>query len=149
MVDDLSVSCRIQTPSGWLEVEDEANGYTLHSDTRGTRSVTRRTKEVKGEWVAGAFAQRSVPENVSETLAIWVSGATTFEFQDRMQVLEDAFDQLVWSVEFTIGDSKETWSIAEPAEYQITTQREFWIARTGYITAQVPRLPTVLREQIA
>jgi hypothetical protein len=149
MVAELSVGCQLLTPSGWLEVEDEPNGYSVHADTINTRAVTHRTKDAKGDWVEGGFAFSAVRENITETLAIWVFGyGSVFAFRQRMEVLEDTFNQLWWQVALTVADAKETWTVAEPADYTITTSGPFFVATTGFITAQVPRLPALLLEEV-
>lgn len=146
---DLAVSCQLLTPTGWLEVEDEANGYSLHADTINTRTVTHRAKDSKGDWVEGSFAFSAVRENVTETVAVWVTGEDSiYTFRQRMEVLEDTFNQLWWKVMLTIGDAKETWTVAEPADYTITTSGPLFIATTGSISAQVPRLPALVLEQV-
>lgn len=146
----LAVSAEVSTPGGgWLLLEDEENGLGLHTDTYAERTQTRRTKTADGQWIGGSFGLRSVPESVEETVGVWVDGIDSqWTFRERMQAVQECFDQMRYTVRFTVGDMRETWTCVVPAEYSIATEQAFLVATTGLIKAKVLRLPKVTREHL-
>lgn len=147
MSDVLNVQISLETPTGWVDLEDELNGYYLHSDTMGTRSGTHRKTEVSNEYVAGTFVVRAVRENVTEALVIYVQGATPFQLKERVKVIEDGFDQLHYNVMIKDSDSVETWN-CQLADYTLETSQPYQFATLALIRATVPRLPQVTRVQV-
>lgn len=148
MAIDLVVSCEIETPLGPLQLEDPEGGYELHKESFSTRAVSKRNIEVTGDWTEGSDIDRSLRNNVTETLSVWVGGATQWEFQSRVNALTAALDQLAYSVTRVIGDAQEVWD-CRPAEYTIETQQEYYVATTGLVKAQVPHKPAVVLTQVA
>lgn len=149
---DLDVTASILTADGWLSLEDDAggavHGYWLHQTSLSQQSQTHRNVTTSNSWVPGTFAVSSVPDNVQETLCVWVRGATAYEFRTRVQTLIDALDQPSFSVLYQIEDLEELWTCPVPADYQISTQQEFRVAKIGYVTATINRLPQVTLTQI-
>ena len=74
----LDVDARILGPAGWIDLEDEANGYTLHDDFANSRATTQRKTDTMGDWVEGTFTVRAVRENVTESVAVWVDAVTPY-----------------------------------------------------------------------
>lgn len=149
MVDNsLIVTARIQGPSGWIDLEDEENGYSLHDDFASSRGTTQRRTNTQGEWVEGTFTVRSVRESVTESVAVWVEGTTPFELAEKVQALTDALDQLAFGMEVTFGDSKETWQITQPADYTEAYDKAYRFATLCLVRATVSRLPTLTRVQV-
>ena len=144
---DLTLSVVIETLLGPLELEDPPNGYELHTDTFNSRSVSHRKTEVIGDWTEGGDVDRSLRDNITESLAVWVGGATTFEFQTRLKVLTDAFEQLSYPVTRTVGDLREVWS-CRPSDYTIETSQPYLVAKVGLVKVQLVRKPAVTMSQV-
>lgn len=147
-MDDLSLRVRIQTPGGWLELEDEVNGYEIHADSFAALQIGHRKVDVEGDYVEGSYTVRSVRSEVNEALVVWVAGATPFVLADRMSALTTALESISYGIEVTFGDSQETWT-CNPADYSIESSRPLRFATTAIVRATVPRLPTVSRIQVA
>lgn len=144
----LALSAQIETTEGWLELEDPENGYSLHKDSFSQQQVTRRKQEIEGEWVEGSFTTRSVRNNVTETLAVWVEGATPWEARQRRERLLNALGQLSYQFKLKDEDELQTWD-CQPADYSLEAGQELRFARLVLVRAQVPRLPEVLYTQVA
>lgn len=140
-VDDVQVTARISTPTGWLDLEDPEGGYELHPETLSGGSVSYRTVIASSPWVEGDVATSAVRENVLEALSVWVTGDTPHEFYTRWKRLTDALEQRAFTVELTVEDAAFTWTVTRPAEHTTDTQQAFLVARTGLVRAKVARLP--------
>lgn len=144
MAELLDVAAAVHTPSGWVELEDEANGYELHAESFTSRAVQQRTVNSPGEWISGTFARRSTKENVTEPVSILVDGAGShFAYATRMKVLRDAFDQTSYTFRVRFGDVLETWVCTMPADYTESCEQPFRFATTGILRVQVAHLPDV------
>lgn len=144
---DLEVFASILTPTGWIELEDEPNGYWLHKDAFAKKAVSHRKREVSSEWVAGTFVADAVRENVIEDVVVYVQGRTPYEMRQRLDALTDGFDQLSYKMTLTEGDLEETWQ-CNLADYSIECGQEFRLARLAIVRASVPRLPGVTTRQV-
>lgn len=142
-LDEISLSAVISTVNGDLELEDEANGYKLHSDSLAQAAVTHRTVTANSPWLEGTYVTDSVRDNTTEALVVWVIGPTHFLWRSRMQALTDALDQLSYTIAVTIDDAVMGWVCPTPADYTIETQQEYIHATRGVVRAQVMRLPQV------
>jgi hypothetical protein len=146
-VSDLDVSLQLMTPGGWLELEDPDNGYELHKDSFATRSVSHRKQEAASDWIEGSYTARSVRENVVEEIVVWVSGATHFVMDARVDALLAGLEQLSYPVIRRTTDLQETWSCTV-ADYTIETSQEYSMATLALVRAKVPRLPAVDKVQV-
>lgn len=143
---DLDVSFELNTPSGWIELEDPASGYELHKDSFATRSVSHRSNVVNNDWVPGSYASRSVRENVVEDLAFYVTGATTYECRTRLAVVTDGLESLSYQAKMRIEDYLETWTCL-PADYTLESDQPLIFATLVLVRAKIPRNPVVVSEQ--
>lgn len=141
---DLEVSFELETPTGWLLLEDPEGGYELHKDSFASRAVSHRKQEVSGEWIEGSYVTRSVRENVTEDVAIWVGGETFFDMDDRVQALVDGLEQLGYGARKVVGDLTETWTCSV-ADYTIECSQEYMASTVCLVRAKIPRLPAVVR----
>ena len=146
-VGQLDLSARLETPTGWVELEDEANGYCLSAESFTNSVVNHRKIEVQSEWMEGTYVARSVRDNVQEIVAVWVSGNTPNDLSNRIQVLTDGFDQLNYQIITRFGDDQTTWKCFV-AGYTIATKIEMRFATSALLTATVPRLPSVNRMKV-
>ena len=137
---NLDVSARIETPTGWIELEDEDNGYALAADSFATAAVSHRKSEISSEWLEGTFVTRSVRENITETVAVYVTGDSPHQLRTRLSALTDGFDQLQYKMTVRFGNAEETWS-CWVSDYTTSTKVEMRFATMALVTATVPRLP--------
>lgn len=139
----LDITCLVQIPEGWLDVNDGTQ-FALHRETRGTYQMTLRRQTTQSQFVAGTFTINETPEDVSETLAVIVTGQTHHDMEtakDRLvEALTAAQFQVVWAVEDTV----ETWE-AKAADITVTSEQPMLFARKCVVRAQVPRHPSVER----
>lgn len=143
MAETLDIQISLETPTGWVDLEDEVAGYVLHADTLGNRSQSHRKTEISNEYVAGTFVVRAVRENVTENIAFYVRGNTPLQLKQRVKVVEDGFDQLKYNVMIKTGDAIETW-YCQIADHTMETSQPYQFATLALIRATVPRLPQVL-----
>lgn len=144
----LDVSAAIQAPTGWIQLEDRINGYSLHDEFGATRGTTQRKTDTSSEWVEGTFTVRAVRENVTESVAVWIEGPTPFVLADRVQALTDALDQLSFQMVVRFADSQETWQIVQPADYVEQYEKAYRFATTCLVKATISRLPSLSRVQV-
>lgn len=144
----LDVDARILGPSGWIDLEDEANGYTLHDDFANSRATTQRKTDTMGDWVEGTFTVRAVRENVTESVAVWVDGTTPYQLATKVEALTDALDQLAFQMVVRFGDSEETWQIVQPADHVEAYDKAYRFSTLCLVRATVSRLPTLTRVQV-
>ena len=138
----LDIAFSIHGPAGWIDLEDPANGYEAHKDTRASQAVTWRKHEITSAYVEGTFVNEAVKENVTEALVVTVSGASHFELQTRVQAILDALSQLRYEVKARIGNAEETWTCSV-ADYTVESSQELLNSGKVIVRAQVPRMPTV------
>ena len=144
---DLDCSARIMTPTGWIELADRAGGYELGPDAFTQAAVSHRKSEISSEWLEGTFVTRSVRENVTETVSVYVYGDSPYELATRLDALTDGFDQLQYSMVVRFGDAQHEWD-CWVADYTIATRQEMRFATMALVSAQVPRLPAAARTQV-
>ena len=144
---DLDVSAVITTLMGDLELEDPENGYELGKDSFSTRNVTYRKVEVSGDFTEGTDVDRSVRGNVTESLAVYVAGDTTYQFQMRVMQLTDALEQLAFTITRRVGDAQEVWNCVT-SDYTVETSQEFLVAKIGLVRATINRKPRTMWTQV-
>lgn len=145
----VATGCVISTPTGPLALEDEANGYVLHEETGSSRATQQRVTSQEGTWVDGTYAHRATRGNITEPLSVWVTGATPYECQVRMNAIKRALNQKRFTVTFQFGDLQETWICTMPADYTEQYDKPWRHATTGLLRAQVQHLPEVAIAQVA
>lgn len=140
----LDAKAWVYTGTGWLLLEDEANGYKLEASTREARQVSWRRQEIAGTWTEGTYTVHAVKENITETVGVWVRAATHAQLGTRIQVLLDAFSQLTYSMFWQEEGLGERWRCF-CSDVQISTNRELQHARVALVKFSVPRLPSTTR----
>lgn len=143
----LELSVQVNSVTGPIELEDPANGYSLHADSFAQRAYTHRNVEVSSPWIKGTYATDSVLDNANEALVIWVSGwdpvagvESQYLYQQRMDTLMACFDQLSYQLTRQIGDAVEVWD-CEVSDYTVETQQEFIFATIGVLRVSLNRRP--------
>jgi hypothetical protein len=147
MSDTLDVSVKLETPSGWIELEDHASGYTLSADSFVTSATTHRKTEVSSEWMEGTYVARSVKDNISEQVAVYIQGTSPYDLAQKIAVLAKGFDQLNYQMIVRFADSEDTWNCFV-ADYTITTKVEIRFATMALLQATVPRLPSSVTRKV-
>ena len=144
----LDVSLVLNAPAGPLELQNPAGGYELHADSFAQRAVTWRQQDVEGMWLEGTYTSSAVRANVTEAVVVWVEGADPDELNNRIDALVNGIQQLRYTFDLTIGNSKETWTCM-PADYTIEASQPLRFATMATVRATVPRLPTLTRVKVA
>lgn len=139
----LEVTCLVQIPEGWLDVNDQVT-YTLHTDTRQTWTQTLRRQTTQSMFVAGTFTINETAEDVTETVAVIVTGETHHDMELAKQRLIDALQASSFTVVWSVEDTVEVWQ-AKAADITVTSEQPMMFARKCVVSAQVPRHPVVER----
>ena len=142
---DLAVSCRISTPSGWLDVNDGV--YRLGKDAFAAQSTTWRRQEAANPFVEGSWTVAAVRENVVEILSVWVRGTTATPAWQAVAALTEAVSQRNFAIEFTVDGVRRTYT-CNMAEYQVQATTELRVAGMAQVIAQVPRSPVFDEETV-
>jgi hypothetical protein len=137
--DGLNISAKIESPTGWLNLED-GQYYSLHGDSLAGRTQTYRRREVSAEWIEGTFPVSAVRDNTIETIAVWVRGDSHYEYRTKQDALAACFEQLAYQFMMRVDDVTEYWQCFA-SDYGIELQREFRHAIIGVVRATVQRLP--------
>src|SRR5262249_54628021 len=75
------ITARVTTQHGdWLNIDDHEH-YILAADSFAQSSTQMRRIQVQGPYVAGKFTVYSVPDEVTETVSVYVLGQTQTELQ--------------------------------------------------------------------
>ena len=138
----LQLACKIETPTGWLDLEDDEH-YELHSDSLAQRAISWRKQQVTSPYVEGTYTTAAVKESVTENLVVTVRATDQLELAQLIQALTDGLDQMSYQVMVSVNGLVEYWTCVEPAEYTIEMQHEFRHAMIGVVRANVIRLPTL------
>ena len=147
MSGQLDVLAEIETPSGWLSLEDPAGGYELHKDAFASRSTSSRKLEIESDWVEGSYTARAVRGNVTETLAVWIEGPTPYVREARTDAVIAGLEQLQYRFRLTHGNHRETWTCFY-TDYQIESSQELRFSNLVVLRASIPRLPSIIRELV-
>ena len=147
MANDLDVHAEIETPTGWLELEDIANGYELHAESFSQRQVQSRKVEADGEWANGSYTVRATVGNVVETVSVWVKAPSPFDLAERLDPLLAGLHQLQFRFRVTTGNLREEW-VCQYSDYTIESDQNLRFATLALVKAQVPRLPDLVRTMV-
>lgn len=147
---DLVVAADISIAAGWLELEDEENGYEIGANSFSERTLTAKQRKIGEDavWLKGGPTLASAPGNVTENLEVIVSGDDQFSFDTRVQALINALGQLAFQLRRTIGNSRQTWSCYASPNVRIETSQPYMVATTGLVIAEINRYPDVVLEMI-
>lgn len=138
--DDFSMSVKIQSRTGWFDLEDGVN-YAIHGDSFGSLQQTYRNQTVNNQWVEGTYTVSSVKENVQEPLVVWVKGDTMTEQKLYEAKLIAAVEQYSWMLMVRYEGYVEYWQCF-PSDYSVERQREFLHAHLAVVRINANRLPT-------
>lgn len=141
-----SFGAEIWDGSAWVDLNDRSN-YQIHGDFRETSQTERRRITAASVIVEGEYTVHSVRSNVTETVNVWVYGATQAVVSANLVALENLFSQNSYQLRITLDNSRETWNCFV-ADYSYTRNQAFSHNGRALFSAQVPRLPAVSYEVI-
>lgn len=131
----------ITGPFGTLDLE--AGPYELERSHAEERRVSWRKTEVSDDYVEDTFVLSAVREAVTEPVAVWVTATTQSAMQAALDALTACFEQLQYTMTFTVDGVTQQWK-CKVAEYSVRTEQAFQHAHTALVKAQVPRSPRVV-----
>lgn len=143
----LDVAASLESPTGWISLQNPVNGFELSAESFSEHATSHRKTDVSSEWIEGTFTTRSVRENTSEKVSVYVQADTPFLLAQKVKTVTDAFDQLSFGMVVRFADCQETW-VCHTSEYTIDTKQPFRFATMALINATVPRLPSCSRVQV-
>jgi hypothetical protein len=137
------ITVRITTPMGdWMNLDDHER-YILAADSFQQSATQMRRNQVQGPYVAGKFTVYAVPDQVTETVSLYVLGANQTELQLNLQALVAAFTQPNFALVWSADEAAYQWD-CEAADYTIDFVNTNVFARTLNVKFQVPRNPTLV-----
>lgn len=138
----LPTTAVVSVPTGWLNLND-GKRYTLEATTLNSRSVGHRRQEITSPHIPGTWLVSAQPENVVETVVIWVNEFDHYALYKAVQDLEDAFSQWYFVMRWQIDQHEWAWS-CQLSDYQVDTDRDLLHATMAKFTVRVPRHPEVV-----
>jgi hypothetical protein len=143
---ELDVQCLISNGQRWIDVNNRTK-YRLGANTLSGRQVQFRRTQAQNPFVPGTYTVNSVPENVEESLEVWVLGDSHFEMDQAVEDLTSALSQVQFIIDITVGDSGQVW-YCQTADYEVSMQREYLHNRIAKVNARIPRLPHIDRRLV-
>lgn len=141
----LDITAEIETPSGWLQLEDAEAGYELHRDSFDRRAVDATKVELTSEWAEGSYTARAVKGNVVDNVGVIITAPTPYVLAQRILAFTEGLEQLEFTFRMTFGDVRETWTCFW-STHSIETTQPLRFSTMAIITATIPHLPTIVLE---
>lgn len=138
-MDNLTISCRVSVPEGWLEIND-GHKYSLTAESLVATQRTWRRQEVSSPFVDGTFTVNAVLENISLPVSLYVYGADHGDMVRNLEAVTAAFEQFDYILAIRRGEHAEVWR-CQLSDSSIDTRREFQHARMAMVTFPVPCYP--------
>lgn len=137
-------SVQVEVPQGWLDLNDGLV-YRVAADSFDSANQQFRRQQVISPFVGGKFTVNSVPDQVEETLAVWVNGVESIDLQDNIDNLINAMTQFHYQVRIDIDANRRVWN-CEQADYTIGYSQVGMHNRVVKASFNLLRQPTVYRE---
>lgn len=144
-MDDLTVSCRVSVPGGWLDIND-GKTYRLTAEALAGTTRTWRRQDVASPFIDGTYTVNAVLENIVMPISVYVYGADHGDMVRKLELLIEAFEQFDYVVLIIRGESTQGWR-CQLSDSTVDTRREFQHARMAMVTFQVPCHPNKLEVQ--
>ena len=123
MANDLDVQAEIETPTGWLALEDMGNGYELHAESFAAKAVPVPQGRGRGRLGRGQLhGARGGAATSPRTCRVWVKGDDPYQLAVRIQALTDGLHQLQYRLRLTIGNMREDW-VCQYSDYTIESDQ--------------------------
>jgi hypothetical protein len=147
---NLTVEVAVSTPTGWLALEDEANGLEIGAESFASKTLTPKTRKIGDDRVdfEGTLTIAMARGMVTEPIQVIITGETHDDYDTKEQQVIAAFQQLSFQVTRQIGNSKQTWDCFCSENIQITTEQPHMFATMGVVTIDVPHLPSITQELV-
>lgn len=143
---DLTTTCLVNTPEGWLNLNDGVV-FTLAAGTIESSSTTHRRQELTNPFLEGSYVVNALRENVTEAISVYVRGETHGDMREALEVLKSAFDQVSFDMVIAQGGATQTWH-CYASDYEVNTRREFLYATMAQVSISVVRAPEVDLESV-
>lgn len=140
---ELDFHVYMESPSGTMDLDDGVT-YDTEAGSLNERAVTWRKRSISAEWVEGTFDVAAVKENVTETVRTYVTADDPVALDFAVTRLTDGYSELRYDMRLTWGGYQEVWRCM-PAAYSISSTGPLMFATKALVSAQVPRLPTVIK----
>lgn len=137
----ISTFLSVQQSDGlWLDLNDLVN-YRVASSSFDTYAQSWRRIMVNSPYMEGSYQVHAVPENVNETVDIYVYGATFADANANLELLLEAFRQSTYKVARAIEGADQAWTCLT-ADYSVKTTNVFANSKMILVSFSIPRLPT-------
>jgi len=138
---DLEAFVRVNNSD--IHVHDPANGMVMASDLN-FGEVTHRRGEIESPFIPGTYYSYEIQDQTNLTVGFRISGASTSQVADRIQIIKSAFTHPEYELHMTIDDLELAWQ-CYAADFTVSPQREQWHARKVTIAFDVPRNPQPIK----
>lgn len=142
--DKMAVALSIITPNGSIDLNDHSHYAVSAQSTRENTSTAYRQILATSPALAGQYLVHSVPDLVTETVGIWVLGATQTALQANYNALRAAFESWTYQLAWTWADYSEHWNCNAVTSMTIDMSQGMLHNYMAHVTLTVPRFPTVV-----
>lgn len=138
---DTDFHCRMTGPDGWINLDDHEN-YIIASDSFAGSAMVWRRNQVTSPYVAGKFTASAIPDQVTESVNVYVLGESQTELQINLANLIDAVSQPAFELQWSADNATYIWE-CDCADYTIDFVNTNLYARQLSVKLQIPRNPTI------
>lgn len=131
----------------WIDLNDGID-YRLASDpslanvTKPRRKIVATSPVLDGEYLLHATTGMMV-----ESMKWWIYGEDQADLASNLLQLESIFDQFDYRVRVNFDNYQETWT-CQLADVTIERSQVYAHSLMAGLTAQIPRFPTPVREEV-
>lgn len=141
------LAAEISYGTRWVSLNDGVT-YKIGSDgTRDSTAKTWRKVTADSPILGGNYLIHAVPEMVSESITIWVYGATQTEVSDNLFTLLGLFEQYDYRIRWTFDEYREYWR-CQLADAMLSRGQVWTHNQMAQAQFTVPRYPDVASEHI-
>ena len=134
----------VSTAPGWKSFNDRIN-YRVMGDSLNPQSVQWRRVETTSPYMGGKYLVHATPDNVTESIGVYVMGEDQLSLHRNYYDLIDAFTQFNFQIRKTMDLAGEIWNCF-PADYSADWSPVYTHNRMIPVKLQIPRLPTIVSE---
>lgn len=141
------MACEISYGGAWVNLNNHDQFVINAASTRENSQRSWRKITTTSPVLGGNYLIHAVPEMVSETISVWITGNTQTDLADNLSFIDELFEQFDYRIRWTYNEYREYWrcQLAEAS----TSQGQVWThSQMAMATYQVPRYPSVDRERI-
>lgn len=119
--------------------------YRATPESLVATSQARNRTTVTSSMYDGEWEVHSTLGNVTETIAVYVRGASQAIIKENINRVIDAFSQSLYQVRVTLDDDVTYWRCF-PAEYSIDRSHVYMHNKMAVVRLQIPRFPKTTSE---